>query len=109
MVAGRDMPTAKLPAALRDRAGKVGERDPNTAEYLLQAARRIDRMSAEIGGLQQRLRQTPMELVEDVVDLRTPSRKPRRETEEPRRTFYWSPDLWDMDGPSDDELDETEP
>lgn len=99
MVANRDMPTAKLPGALRDRAGKIGHQDPNTGEYLLQAARRIERLTAQIGGLQAGLRQARKDQVEPG------STPPPRDTPAPPETPEDPADWWDMDGPSPDELE----
>lgn len=113
MVAGRDMPTAKLPAALRDRAGKIATTDPNSGEYLLQAARRVDDLFKQILDLQRYNRELNQLLdtyaPDDDTDD-TPSRPGKRAA----HTYYTdagleeSPTLWEMDGPSADDLYESE-
>lgn len=51
-----------LPAALRDRAGKIGTMDANTAEYLTQAANAVDRLRRELVSLRRARKQLQAEL-----------------------------------------------
>lgn len=116
MVAGRDMPTAKLPAALRDRAGKIATTDANSGEYLLQAARRIDDLFKQILDLQRYNRELN-QLVDtyapddDADNDVPPASSPGKRA---AHTYYTdagleeSPTLWEMDGPSADDLYESE-
>lgn len=98
---GHHMALDDLPRALRDRAGKVQGQDHNTMEYLVQAANAVDRLRAQVKRLQRRV----LELERESAPAPSPGRSPGRT---PGRTPEPETDLWDLDGPSDDELTESE-
>ena len=92
-----------LPRALRDRAGKVQGQDHNTMEYLVQAAHAVDNLRAQVAQLQRRVRELERDQAAPPPPAPSPGRSRGRIPEPELET-----DLWDLDGPSDDELTESE-
>lgn len=100
---GRYMALEDLPRALRDRAGKVQGQDHNTMEYLVQAASAVEDLRAQVAQLQRRVRELERDQAAPPPPAPSPGRSRGRRPEPELET-----DLWDLDGPSDDDLLESE-